>query len=95
MLSILTLLLSNRLQHVMVDGCWSILVIVVSGVPKSIVLGQLLFHLYTSNLFAIPEMLISCSDDSTLMAVVTYPGNRVTVTEPLNHHFGRISGNEI
>ena len=33
-LSILTLFLSNRFQHVMMDGCRSKLVIVVSEVPQ-------------------------------------------------------------
>ena len=44
-LSILTQFLSNRSQHVMVDGCRSKLVNVVSGVPKGSVLGPLLFLL--------------------------------------------------
>ena len=51
MLSILTLFLSNRSQHVMVDGCRSKLVDVVSGVPQGSVFGQLLFLLYSSELF--------------------------------------------
>ena len=46
-LSILTQFLSNRSQHVMVDGCRSKLVNVVSGVPPGSVLGPLLFLLYT------------------------------------------------
>ena len=50
-LSILTQFLSNRLQHVMVDGCRSKLVNVVSGVPHGSVFGPLLFLLYTSQLF--------------------------------------------
>ena len=50
-LSILTQFLSNRSQHVMVYGCRSKLVDVVSGVPQGCVLGLLLFLLYTSELF--------------------------------------------
>ena len=46
-LSILTQFLSNRSQHVMVDGCWSKLVDV-SGEPQGSVLGPLLFFLSTS-----------------------------------------------
>ena len=51
MLSKLILFLSYRSQHVMVDGCWSKLVNVMSGVPQGNVLGPLLFLLYTSALF--------------------------------------------
>ena len=50
-LSILTQFLSNRSQQVMVDGCQSKLVNVVSGVPQGSVLGPLLFLLHTSELF--------------------------------------------
>ena len=42
-LSTLTQFLSNRSQQIMVDGCQSKLVNVVSGVPQGSVLGQLLF----------------------------------------------------
>ena len=51
--SILTQFLSNRSQQVVVDGCRSKLVNVVSGVPQGSVLGLLLFILYTSLLFSI------------------------------------------
>ena len=50
-LSILTQFLSNRSQHVMVGGCRSKRVNVVSGVQQGSVLGRLLFILYTSELF--------------------------------------------
>ena len=50
-LSILTQFLSNRSQQVMVNGCRSKLVNVGSGVPQGSVLGQLLYFLYTSELF--------------------------------------------
>ena len=66
-LSRLIQFLSNRSQHVMVDGCRSKLVNVVSEVPQSSVLGPLLFLLYTSELFSILEnKLIGYADDSTL-----------------------------
>ena len=50
-LSTLTQFLSNQSQHVMVDGCRSKLVNVVSGVPQSSVLLPLLFLMYTSEVF--------------------------------------------
>ena len=75
----------------MVDGCRSKLVDVVSGMPQGIVLGPLLFLMYTSELFSILEnKLISYVDDSTLMAVVPSPGVRVTVAESLIRHLGRV-----
>ena len=91
-LSILTQFLSNRSQQVMVDGCRSKLVNVVSGIPQGSVLGSLLVLLYTSELFSILEnKLIGYADDSTLMAVVPYPGVRVAVAESLIRHLGRVS----
>ena len=77
---ILTQFLSNRSQHVMVDGCRSKLVNVMSGVLQGSVLDPLLIILFTSELFFILEnKLIGYGDDSTLMAVVPSPGVRVTV----------------
>ena len=91
-LSILTQFLSNRSQHVVVDGCRSKLVDVVSGVPQGSVLGPLFFILYTSEFFSILEnKLIRCADDSTLMAVVPSPGVRVIVVESLIRDLGRVS----
>ena len=51
MLSIFTEFLSNRSQHVMMDGYSSKLVNDVSGVPQW--LGRLLFLLYTSELISV------------------------------------------
>ena len=76
----------------MVDGCRSKLVDVVSGVPQCSVCGQLLFLLYTSELFSFLEnKLIGYADDSTLMAVVPSPGDRLTVAESLIRDHGRVS----
>ena len=70
-LSILRQFLSNRSQHVVVDGCQSKLVKVVSEVLQGSVLGLLLLRLYTSELISIlKNKLIGYSDDSTLLAVV-------------------------
>ena len=62
-LSILTQFLSNGSQQVMVDGCRSKLVNVVSGVPQRSVLGPLLFLLFTSELFFILENKLLCHFD--------------------------------
>ena len=68
-LSILTEFLSNRSKQIMVDGCRSKLVNILSGVPQGSVLGPLLFLLYTSELFSILEnKLIGYAYDSTMMA---------------------------
>ena len=91
-LSILTQFVSNRSQHVMVDGCRSKLVNVVSGVPQGSVLGSLLFLLYTSELFSILEnKLIGYADDSTLIDVVPSPGVTVTVAESLSRDLVKVS----
>ena len=91
-MSILTQFLSDRSQHVMVDGCRSKLVNVVSGVPQGSVWGPLLFLLYTSELFSILEnKLISYDDDSTLIAVVSSPGLIVAVAESLSHDLVKVS----
>ena len=90
-LSILTQLLSDRSQHVMMDGCRSKLASVVSGLPQGSVLGPLVFVLYTSEHFYILEnKLISYADDSNLMAVVPSPCVRVTVAEFLIRDLGRV-----
>ena len=55
LLSILTQFLYNPPQHVMVDGCQSKLVDVVSGVLQGSIFFPLLYLLYTSELFFILE----------------------------------------
>ena len=73
MLSILTQFLSNQSQHNVVDGCWSKLVNDMPGALQGMVLGPLLFLLYTLLLFSILENGIPCcfsADDSTVIAVV-------------------------
>ena len=91
-LSVLTQFLSNRSQFVLMDGCRSKLVNVVSGVPQGSVLCPLLFLLYTSEPFSILEnKLIGYADDSTLMAVEPSPGSRVSVAESLNRDLVRMN----
>ena len=68
-------------QYVVVDGYRSKLVNVVSGVPQGSVLGPQLFLLYTAKLFSIVEKkLYGYADDSTLVAVLPSPGERVAVS---------------
>ena len=54
-LSVLSQFLSNRSEYVIVDGCRSKMVNVVSGVRQERVLGPQLFLLYTAELFSIVE----------------------------------------
>ena len=73
-------------------SCWSKLVNVVSGLPQGCVLGPLLFLLLTSELFSIMEYkLIGYTNDSTSMAVVPSPGDRVTVAESLRPDLVKVS----
>ena len=91
--SILTQFLSNRSHNVMMDGSWSKLVNVVSGVPQGSVIRPLLFLLCASELFYILEniKLICYADDSALMAVVPCPGVRVTVAKSLKRDLVKVT----
>ena len=73
MLYILTQNLSTRSQHVKVDGCRSKLVNVVSGVVLGSILGQLLFLLYTSELFFILENKLMVMLMTTLLWLLCHP----------------------
>ena len=68
---VLTRFLTNRSQHVMVDGCQSKLVSIVSGVPQGSVLGPISFFLYSWEVFFVLEIkLFGYANDSTLIALV-------------------------
>ena len=74
------------------SSCRSKLVNVVSGVLHGSVLGPQLFLLYTAELFSIVDnKLYGYADDSTLLAVVPSPSERVSVTESLNSELNRVS----
>ena len=76
----------------MVDSSRSKLVNVVLGAPQSSVFGALLFLLYASELFSILEnKLTGYTDDSTLIAVVSFLWVRVTVAETLNCDLIKVS----
>ena len=73
----------------MVDGCRSKLDNVVSGVPQ---VGPQLFLLYTAEIFSsVDSKLYGYADDSTLVAVVPSPGERVAVSESMNRGLNRVN----
>ena len=91
-LSVTTQFLSNRSQYVVADGCRSKLVNVVPGVPQGSVLSPQLFLLNTTELFSVVEnKLYGYADDSTLVAVVPSPGERVAISESMNHDLNKVS----
>ena len=92
-LSILTQFLSNRSQHVMVDGCQSKLIIVVCRSAAGKCFGPVIvLPVHFGAFFAFWEnKLIGYADDSTLMAVVPSSGVKVTVAESLIRDLGRVS----
>ena len=74
------------------DGCRSKLVNVVSGVSQGSVSGPPLFLLYTAELFSVVEnKLYGYADDSTLVAIVPSPGERVAVSESMNRDLNGVS----
>ena len=76
----------------MVDGCRSKLVDLVSGVPQGSVLCPQLFLLYTAELFSIVEnKLYGYDNDSTLVAVVPSPVERVAVSESMTRDLNMVS----
>lgn len=84
--------LSSRTQSVIVDGVRSVAVRVVSGVPQGSVLGPLLFSLYTRDLSVdLTNVLVGYADDSTLVAHVPRPSDRVDVVASLNHDLESIA----
>ena len=80
-MSILTQLLSNSSQHIMVDGCWSKLDNIVSGVLQGSVLAN--YYIIVSSVHL--EAFLKCEKyiyDYILVAVVPSPGIGVTVQNP-------------
>ena len=91
-LNIIEHFLANRTQRVVIDGVARISVPVISGVPQGSVLGPLLFLVYTSELSEILEnTLVTYADNSTLLATVPSPAERLNIGESLNRDLTRIS----
>ena len=85
-LFILAHFLSNRSQHVKVDGCRSKIVNVVSGVPQASVSS-----FTPRSCFKFCRIGCSAIRYSTLMAFVPSLGLRVTVAQSLKGDLGKVS----
>ena len=89
--NILQEFLSSRKQRVSVDGKFSQLKPVVSGVPQGSVLGPLLFILFTADMWNnLENKIISYADDTTLYAEINSPSDRSLVAESLNRDLSNI-----
>lgn len=92
LLSIFKDFLTDRSQRVVVDGCTSVSVPVVSGVPQGSVLGPLLYILFTADLGSELENKInSYADDTTLYSSIPSPECRIEVAESLNRDLAKIT----
>ena len=84
-LSICTEFLSNRRQGVMVDGGAAERIPIISGMPQVSELGPILFILYTCEMYELVEnRLLAYADDSTLLAVVSWPAGKAAVADSFN-----------
>ncbi|MEL7079479.1 MAG: reverse transcriptase family protein, partial [Cyanobacteria bacterium J06582_2] len=91
-LDLLECFLTDRKQRVVVDGVYSDVKPIRSGVPQGSVLGPLLFLAYISDMdIGLENDLIGYADDHTLKAVVRSPQHRSEVAQSLNRDLERIS----
>ena len=93
-LSVLPQFQSNPSQYVVVDGCRSKLINMVSGVFRGSVLGQKLFLRHRRAFLHGGKQANAHADDFTLVAVVPSPSERVAVTESLNLDLNRVTCRE-
>ena len=91
-LNILTKFLTNRMQRISVEGNFSDLLMVRSGIPQGSVLGPLLFILCTSDMWHnIESNVIAYADDTTLFAHIDHADSCALVVNQLNADLGTIS----
>ena len=90
-LSLLKEFLSNRSQHVMVNGCRSKLVNVVRSAAGQCFVPVIVSPVHYGAFSILENKWLGYADDSTLMVVVLTPGIRVTVAESLIRDIGRVS----
>ena len=73
------------MQMVSVEGNFSEILMVMSGVPQGCVLGPLLFILYTRDMWHnIKSNMIAYTDDTTLLAHIDHAHSRALVANQLN-----------
>ena len=90
-LNILMDFLTDRKQHLVVDGHYGEWRSVISGVPQGSVLGPLLFILYTHDTWIrLENQLVAYADDATLIAVMPSPHHRNLVSESLNTDLAKV-----
>ena len=90
-LNIMKEFLTNRKQILCVDGQYSDLRNIISGVPQGSVLGPLLYIIYTSDMWhGLGNKLVAYVDDATLMSVVPFNTDWASVANSLKRDLTRI-----
>ena len=79
--------LTNRTQKVVIDGCFSLLALIISGVPQGTVLGPILFLIFINDIDqCVSHSIIRCfADDTRICKAIRDSSNVTELQADLDH----------